>query len=725
MVKRGTKRISVADKTLDERVSAIVISEFPLDSILTTSQQMQEARKGLVDYVKSAKPNRIFVDGLFQRMRDIETYRPEVRESKPVTNFMEIPMHYASELFSELRKASPLSKIQYVLSDADEENLRSLTTYRAEDTARENLNKVSESKKEIARLNSEIRDAKKDEGAKKRIAGLEQKKTKLEAEIGKLENNPEVILKKPKDGTSEWLSFKESTTHDFIEKIKSFGVDVSMGEVIVEENGSTMMYAHSYVKSSTLPLKSTTGRLVGRINEMQRSGLPLPDFIIESGHHAEPMAHPHRHKMEHKYSFVATGMVLEDQVLLKSIREKQVTPELFQGKQGRLEAAKRQEKKTPAAGIVLVGRDREGYYAETYTVEHLANIGSGRLKLDDMVYESMNIVSDAHVGKAATRHDLLTVALKNISEEIDGRLKKGKGSPIFVNPNESLQGSNYRTFPVETSKPMTEEVLETLKAGSAELRKKGVSDIEVDKWYREQVRLMLDSTNENRIINQLDRYHRLFTEVVTRTLANSHYDIAAIFTEATHIQHTVGEFGITEVGLETLPFKVLDMAVIALEKDGKIAVKDKEILKGLYQKIRTCESGGNGYDKFDMNFGEVSYSVAAEHKPGSAGPNSNLPMLHVRRINSMEDDSEIIIAGHLHTPYFVTLGRTGQNSASFIYKGATFSEYDNYGKAGGWSSPVLGYLKAEVPINKGGKGAAKVKFVLSDFLETKLKEQDK
>lgn len=725
MVKRGTKRISAADKTLDERVSAIVISEYPLDSILTTSQQMQEARKGLVDYVKSAKPNMIFVDGLFQRMKDIETYRPEVRESKPVTNFMEIPMHYASELFSELRKASPLSKIQYVLSDADEENLRSLTTYRAEDTARENKDKISEYKEKIKKLNSEIRDAKGDESLKKKSATKETEKTKLEAEIGKLENNPEVILKKPKEDSMGMLDFKESTTHDFIEKIKSFGVDVAMGEVRTEVNGSTMMYAHSYVKSSTLPLKSTTGRLVGRINEMQRSGLPLPDFIIESGHHAEPMAHPHRHKMEHKYSFVATGMVLEDQVLLKSIREKQVTPELFQGKQGRLEAAKRQEKKTPAAGIVLVGRDREGYYAETYTVEHLANIGSGRLKLDDMVYESMNIVSDAHVGKAATRHDLLTVALKNISEEIDDRLKKGKGSPIFINPNESLQGSNYRTFPVETSKPMTEEVLERLKIESAGLRKKGISEIEIDKWYREQVRLMLDSTNENRIINQLDRYHKLFTEVVTRTLANSHYDIAAIFTEATHIQHTVGEFGITEVGLETLPFKVLDMAVKALERDGKIAVKDKEILKGLYQKIRTCESGGNGYDKFDMNFGEVSYSVAAEHKPGSAGPNSNLPMLHVRRINSMEDDAEIIIAGHLHTPYFVTLGRTGQNSASFIYKGATFSEYDNYGKAGGWSSPVLGYLKAEVPINKGGKGAAKVKFVLSDFLETKLKEQDK
>ena len=36
-----------------------------------------------------------------------------------------------------------------------------------------------------------------------------------------MENNPEIILKKPKDGTMEWLSFKESTTHNFIEKIKS------------------------------------------------------------------------------------------------------------------------------------------------------------------------------------------------------------------------------------------------------------------------------------------------------------------------------------------------------------------------------------------------------------------------------------------------------------------------------------------------------------------------
>lgn len=723
MVKRGRRNSS---QTLDDKVTAMVISEFPLDSILTTSQQMQEARKGLVEYVKAIKPDVIFVDGLFQRMKDIETYRPEVRESNPMTNFMELPMHYAAELFKDLHKASPATKIQYTLSDADEENIRALTAYRAEETARENQKKVGEYKKDIAKLNSEIRDAKKDEGAKRKVTSLEQKKAKLEAEAGKLENNPEVIMKKPKNGTQGLLDFKESTANDYMEKLRSFGIDVFAGEIKLEVKGCSMMYAHSYVKSSSVPLKSVTGRLVGKINEMQRSNVTLPDFIIESGHHAEPMAHPHRHKLEHKYSLVAIGMVLEDQVLLKEIRDKHVTPELFQGKQSRLEAAKRQEKKTPASGVMLVGRDKEGYFAQTYTAEHLANVGAGKVKLDDMVYETFNIVSDAHVGKQVSSMKLLKVALKTIEEQIDTAVKAGRSAPIFVNPNESLQGSNYSSYPVETSRQMTEELVDELKEEMGILRRDGKlrTQEEAEAWFLKRAAEINDSTNEPRIINQVDRYYRIFTRAVIRTLANSKYDIAAIFTEATHINHTVGEFGITEVGLETLPVKVVDMALKALIDDGKITSKDNEVLAGLYKKIKTCESGGNGYDKFTMKFGDVSYSVAAEHKPGSAGPNSNLPMLHVRRINSMEDDAEILIAGHLHTPYFVALGHVGQNNASYIYKGATFSEYDNYGKAGGWSTPVMGYLKAEVPINPGGKGTARVKFVLSDYLETRVKELD-
>ncbi|MDI6737417.1 MAG: hypothetical protein QME12_02765 [Nanoarchaeota archaeon] len=736
MRKRGTakevSRKETKGATLDQRVSAMIISEYPLDSILTTSKEMQEARKGLVEYVQAAKPDVIFVDGLFQRMKDIETYRPEVRESNPITNFMELPFHYASELLKEIRAASPSSRIQYVFSDADEENLRALTAYRAEKIAKDNQAKVAERKKEIARLNSEIRDAKKDEGSKRKAASLEQKKTKLEAEIGKMENDPEAILKKPKAGTHGMIEFMKSTTHDFIEKIKSFGVDVSPGDVTLDIKGNSIRYAHSYVKSSNVPLKSTTGRLIGKINEMQRSGIILPDFVIESGHHAEPMIHPHRYipaKGEiippHKYFLVAAGMVMEDQILLKEICDKQVTPDLFQGKQGRLEAAKRQEKKAPASGILLLWKDKDGLKkGKAYSVEHLANVGAERVKMENMVYETFNIVSDSHVGKGATHHRMLRAALNHVEKGIEERIKQGRSAPIFVNPNESLQGSNYRTFHVETSKPMTEEVLERLKAESIELRKKGISDAEIDRWYREQVREVLDCTNENRIINQLDRYHHLFTSPVVRTLANSHYDIAAIFTEATHIQHTVGEFGLTEVGLETLPIKVLDKAIRALEKDGKIAIKEKELLKGLYRKIKICESGGNGYDKFVMNFGDVSYTVAAEHKPGSAGPNSNLPMLHAKRINSMEDTAELKFAGHLHTAYFVIQGRLGKNSCDFIYKGATFSEYDDYGKAGGWPPPVIGYMKAEIPINKGGKGSAGVEFILSDYLEPKVKEMD-
>lgn len=727
-MRRRNSRKNNEEATLERKVEAMVISEMPLDSVLTASDEMKDARKGLLAYVAAIKPDVIFVDGLFQRGKDLETYLPEVLASKPITNFLELPMKYVSDFLSSLRQASKATQIHYVLSDADEDNIKQLTGYAAARIAEENKEKVKKYKAEISRLNSEIKDIKKEDSrqAKRKATALEAQKSKVEAELGKFENDPKVIFKKPNENSIEWMQLKEQTAKAFVEKIEAMGVKVSMGKISkLNVNGFTFDYAHSYVTSSKVPMKSVTGKLVGMVNEMQRSNKELSDFIIESGHHAEPMSHPHRHKMEHKYSFIASGMVMEDQAVLKQILDKGLDPEIYLGKQGRLEACKRQQKKSPAAGVVLLGRDEDGFYEKVFTASHLAKVGRGDVKLEDMVFQPVQIVSDSHVGKKETDHRMLYAALKYMEQELDEALKSGKYVPLLINPNESLQGANYKTVYTETKKPIPEELARKLRKQKEQIIEKLKSKGEVAEFYISKVVEALDETNDPHLMNQVERYFELFTDLVTRTLmhANPKYDIAAVFTEATHIQHTVGEFGLSEVGLQTIPYKVADKILHLLEKDGAITINKTPVgqivKKGLFSRIKACEDGGNGYEKFDLQCGENTFKVAAEHKPGSAGPNSNLPMLHVRRINSMEDDAEIFIAGHIHTPYFVVLGNIGTNDSAFVYKGATFSDYSPYGIAGGWSSPVLGYLRAEFPANKNGKGVAGVKFILSDFLKGK------
>jgi len=123
-----------------------------------------------------------------------------------------------------------------------------------------------------------------------------------------------------------------------------------------------------------------------------------------------------------------------------------------------------------------------------------------------------------------------------------------------------------------------------------------------------------------------------------------------------------------------------------------------------------------GFKKFDVTIGDNVYKFSTVHKPGSASPATNIPLQHIKRSITMADDADVFTSAHLHTPYFYAVGKYHTNGISSFYKGATFNEYDSYGKAGGWSPAVIGYEKALLSKSKGKKGAYGVQFILSDVL---------
>jgi hypothetical protein len=272
---------------------------------------------------------------------------------------------------------------------------------------------------------------------------------------------------------------------------------------------------------------------------------------------------------------------------------------------------------------------------------------------------------------------------------------------------------------VESKRKIPEDFEKELFEKAKTLKKKGAKlDDIVNELIGDAVHEM-DRINEPRLENQWERYMMLFNRVITKTLLYCQYDIAAVFNEATHIKHTVGHEGITEVGLQTIPYRIVEDSLRIMEEEGIIKIDPR--FRGLYKKIKACEHGGSGYERFTLKIGDIDYVISAEHKPGSASPGSNIPGKQIRRSITMCDNADIHISAHLHTPFCFFIGRQASNNISVFYKGATFNEYDSYGREGGWSPAVIGYEKALVPKNKKYEGIYGVQFVLSDVLSKKDK----
>ncbi|MCX6709968.1 MAG: hypothetical protein NTV63_03400 [Candidatus Woesearchaeota archaeon] len=694
------------NKIPQKEVKAMVISEFPLDSVLGTSKQAKEARKGIIEYVKSEKPDAIFVDGLISFIRFPEIYDTGILESEPIETFMEQPFKLASEFIHELKAASKgFGQIYMMLSDADEDNIRRLTRRTLHDRQKAIAQLINRYKRGIVECENTLKELKKPDDSVL-IRQLKGRKAAYQRHLNDAFENKSRI---PNSESIDYNAIKEEIFNKYVNTLKSMnrGIEIGTGKVSVAINGYSFLYAHTFNMSSRTPLKSSTNRLLDYLNKLYIGKMPMPDFILEGGHNAEAVAHVYRHHTNDKYSLMVSGMVMEDQERMKDIMDGNYNPELFQGLQSRLAPSKRFAKKLVPSGISILGKNEKGrYFVTFYSMEHLSKVGRKEVNIEDMQYESLNIFSDLHIGKGEVKYDKLKSAVEIMRKEIEERKKENLSSPLLFLVNESLQGRNYKTMSVETKRSIPEEFDEKLKEAIA--AGKSMDDI------RAMMMNELERVNEPRIMNQLERYNKLINPLVIDTLVNSKYDIGVILNEGTHINHTVGEFGITETGLQTVGIKVLTDGYMQLVKEGLLPY-DKSIAE-MYKKMKFIEEELSGYMVFETKLGENTYKFSTTHKAGSAKPEQNIPMRLVDRAIVMRDDSDINISGHLHMPFFTVVGRLQSNDISAFYKGATFNEYDSFGKLTGWAPAVIGCVTGIIPINKNGKGVYGAEFVTSDVL---------
>jgi hypothetical protein len=689
-------------------VKAMVISEFPVDSIIGTSEQANSARKGILEYVRRENPDAIFVDGLISYIRFPEMYDTGILESEPIETFMKEPFALASKFMHEVRNASS-GKVYYVLSDADEDNIRRLTRRTCNDRKKAVKALISKYEKGISECDKKIEGfGETTELNKEKITSEKKRKAAYQRHLNLAMANKARI---PNSESVDYNALKEETFLKYLNTLKSRnpGVEIISKEVDEEIKGYKFLYKHSFNMLSKTPLKSSTNRLMDYMNKIYVGNMEMPDFIIEGGNNAETVAHVYRHHLKDKYSLMASAMVMEDQERVKDIIDGKYKPELFQGLQNRVPACKRFAKKLVAPGIIIVGREEgigKGFYATTYSMDHLAKVGAEEVKLEDMKFEDLSILSDVHIGKGEVRYDKLKSAISIMRSEIGERKAKGESSPPLFIVNESLQGRNYKTMAVETKRSMPEEFEEKLRAAYE-------SGGDIEKIIAMSIN-ELDRTNEPRLMNQLERYNQLINPLVLDTLANSKYETAVILNEGTHIQHTVGEFGITETELETYSFKAFDLLYRQLVKQGILPENNE--LASMYGRIKSTAENLSGCMSFEEKIGEIPYKFSTAHKAGSAKPESNIPMKLVERSVLMRDDADINISGHLHMPFFAVIGRLESNTTCAFYKGETFNEYDDFGKLIGWPPAVIGYVKATVPTNENGKGVYGVHFITSDSL---------
>ena len=677
-------------------VKAMIISEYHPDSIISDSPMARNAFRGILEYAKSEEPEIVFFDEPSSHIKYPEIFVDSLSDYDPLSDFMDKQFDIYAGFIKNLSKSLPSSDIYLTFTDASWSNIRRITRYRVLKEISTNKSRLKDQESKISEIDKKMRRLKESDNNKKELVSLRGKKGGLTRGLYRLQD--QILLRMPRMESSEYREAKKEATNDYIRKLEeksNFNVNIIPSIVEVDVNGNLFSYWHTGETLSKTPKKNQFKHLLNVIDKGYIRGDKIPDFVLSSGHNGFACAQPIRHDEEDDYSLVASGLVMEDQEVVKSIFEGDTKYDSLQDKQGRLESVKRYFKSYPAPGISIVGRRDGHFFNDVYSMNHLAKIGSGEINLDDMDYEEIQFLSDLHLGKGATDYDLVENILKRI---------ESKKPNIIVNVNETLQGKNYRTMPVETPRPKIRDLDKELEE---------IGSLEEAKRYIKRNYL---NKNEPVLDNQIDMFYYYMLKPIMGVLTRSPYDVAYITTEATHIYKTVGEYGISEVGIQTQPFLIMDDILDFFEKNGKIEIKDNSI-RELRKKIRAFNDDGCGWGKFSMNIGEVPYSISAEHKPGSSTPKTNVPLSGVQRRQIMNDKCDIKFEGHLHEGSFTTLPYNEEpNSICVHAKGMTTNSYDSYGKAGGWSPATIGYMELSVPKNRGGKGAYKLDMLTSDVL---------
>ncbi|MCK4429258.1 MAG: hypothetical protein KAU95_02690 [Candidatus Aenigmarchaeota archaeon] len=675
-------------------INVMLISEYHPDSIVSDTPFARKAISGVLEYAGYIEPDLILVDDPNSNILYPELFTEECAGYDPVRDNMDRQFEIAGRFSSDLKKSSPSSDAYLVLTDASWYNIRRLTKAKALSEVTENKNQAKYYENKISDIDKKIKNLKKSgNNNNKEIRQLYAKKGGLTRSINYVEENS--LLRMPRRESPEYIAIRDEATRDYLRGLEeSCGLPVVPYTLAKEIKGNKLTYQHNPNPSGTASVrKNEFNNIIKDIHKKYTQGIAPPDFTLSSGHHGFTSAHPFRLDKNADYSLVCSGMVMEDQEEIKRLIDGELRGEITQDKHGLYEAVKRQTSSYPSPGIAVVGRDEGCLFSDFYSMSHLAKVGSGELNVDEMDYETIPFLADLHLGKGATNYDSMESALNRIN------LKEPN---LIVNVNETLQGMNYKTMPVETPRKTPRELKEELEK---------IEDID------ELRKCVLDehlNMNEPVIDNQIAMYDDYMLGLILGTLSRTPYEIGYITTEPTHIFHTVGEYGISEVKIQTRPFGNIDDALELLEENGQIEIKDEGV-RNLRNKIKAFNDSGCGYGNLEIKIGDEIYKVSAEHKPGSSTAKSNLPRLALERKESMGDICDIKFEGHLHTP-FATVASLYPNEINLELKGMTFNEYDSYGKMGGWSPATVGYMELEIPKNKKGRGVYKVTFVTDDNL---------
>ncbi len=704
-------------------IKVMVISEFPVDSIIGTSDRSNEAREGILEYIQHESPDAIFVDGLVSSIKDPEVLVPYVARHDEDEDRIMASLDLASEFLSELCEVAPNAEIYLAKTDADDYNVGQIEKVKASErkTKYEATGSIIEDK--IKQLYKDLDNAK--------TAGERDKMRSIAGSIGAAKKKLNKMAKtgkyrQPKRGSPERLELMIEADEEYYGRLqaKNPAIQVmSEGRFQTEINGVLLEYVHNG-HTTAAPLANRGTAAVDGVKKKIVNGDEVPSILIESGHHAELSVNPVRlqdtdGKSIDEYAMVVSAPVMEDQEMVAKIRAGKVKQ--LNNKAKNLEAVKRAGKKNPPTGIMMTGRDEKGFFMEAYSLNHLAKVGKGEVKLDDMSFSKTHVISDMHCGKETTRLSLMRNYLLEIRDGIREAVKNGTPVPALFFLNEALQGYNYSSYPVEFVRQTPDQVREHYTDVVEKLMESGAipEGKKLEALVEEMVRGH-EGISMVRIEDQWKLYNEIFMPTIIHALACSDVYPAAIFCEGNHVTSSVGDKGVTETGLQTEPIREFDRAINVLKEIGKIP-NDVE-MESLYDKLLVFQEGMiSSYGKFQYTVGETQHLFVVEHKPGGGSARTNVVKRRIQRSQNRGDMYDVYLSGHTH--YMVAGAEGAGNDLLFIGNGGTFSEHDSYGKSGEWAPPTIGALEVELPYtldeetSNEVKGVAKFRFKLSDVLE--------
>ena len=681
----------------------LIISEVAAAGILGNSERAKEAWKGILEYVRVEKPDAIFFDGAIPSVKDPEMFVEAVRKENTLEEKIAASINIATEYLHELHDANPSSQIYVARTDEDLYNVERLT--------KEGLNKRKKKYKAEGSVKEATTKGIRAEMARAKDAGRMEEWRSLRGKLGAISKQLKDLeergaYRQPERGSPERGAIQQEAFESYFGVLQAMNpfAEVAMADTIsVEINGVRIQYTHNGNDKKTV-LADRSGKLLKKVKKIVTTSEEIPHMILEGGHHGESTTQFVRHPDEendplHDYTFVGTGLTMEDQELAAEIADGGLD-DVLMGKWKQTEGMARHTKKNPASGIIFYGRNGEGHcYEKSADFEHLRTVGRGEVSLEEIEWDTLYLISDIHAGKFSTNNDAIRKVMQEVEDHVDRCLKEGAPFPVLVFLNEWIQAFNYKTMPAEEPSELRSELDKRMNEQIASIEAAGGSKDDVIEALKTLALKNAEDRTLFRLEDQVKHGHDLMNRAVTWLLMNTDRDVAMIAIEGNHTVATVGEAGITECFLQTDFVRELDRYTRLMEEKGYLK---KGTIDAMYEKIRIFEEGLiSSFDTLNLKSGDLTHKIVAEHKPGGGG--SSAIKSHQKRLDNLAVRYDLSLAGHQHQAAAARVGKEPNRMANIV-KAATFSGHDSYGKRGGFPPPTEGYVVVKLPRTKGAEG---------------------